>query len=268
MADWSRRGFGGAVAALMLALAAIGSAAAPASAQKAAQPVRVFAAASLTDALNELADAYAKAGHVKPVLNYAGSSVLARQIEQGARADVFISADEPWMDYLAERKLIDPATRSSFLSNRLVLIAPADKPFVAKIASGFDLAKALGGGKLAMADPDSVPAGRYGRAALQSLGAWDRVQGAVVRAENVREALRLVETGEAAAGIVYRTDALAAGARVRIVAEFPETSHPKISYPAAAIAEGSGPEAAAFLTFLKSAPAGAVFRRFGFILLQ
>lgn len=237
----------------------------PADAQN-ARPARVFAAASLTDVLNTLAPMYAATGHPTPVFNYAASSVLARQIEQGAPADLFISADEPWMDYLAERRLIDSATRVSFLSNRLVLIAPHDHPFRVDIRAGFDLAGALQGGRLAMADPDSVPAGRYGRAALQSLGVWSSVAGSVVRGENVRAALRFVETGEAAAGIVYATDAQASGSRVTIVGTFPELSHPHISYPMAVVRGGRDSEARAFAAFLQTSAARAVFQQQGFIL--
>ncbi|MBS0385849.1 MAG: molybdate ABC transporter substrate-binding protein [Proteobacteria bacterium] len=236
-----------------------------ASAQPAQAPAaRVFAASSLTDALGRIAPLYEAAGHPQPVFNYAASSVLARQIDQGAGADVFISADEAWMDYLAERRLIDPATRVSLLANRLVLIAPADRPLHLRIANGFDLAGAIGSGRLAMADPDSVPAGRYGRAALVNLGVWNAVNGAVVRAENVRAALRLVELGEASAGIVYRTDALASGNRVQIVDVFPQISHPRISYPIAVTRNGNG-EGRAFAAFLRSDAARRVFHDLGFI---
>jgi molybdate transport system substrate-binding protein len=214
--------------------------------------------------LNELGAAYEAAGHPRPVFNYAASSVLARQIDQGAGADLFISADEVWMDYLAERRLIDATSRVSILSNRLVLIAPKDEAFTIQIRSGFPLHAALRGGRLAMADPDSVPAGRYGRAALQRLGVWSAGQGDVVRAENVRAALRFVELGEAAAGIVYLTDARASD-RVVVVGEFPAASHPRISYPMAVVRGGRGAEARAFAAFLRSEAADAVFRRFGFI---
>lgn len=251
--------------ALLAAFAALALVAAPhAFAQPAAQPVRVYAASSLTDALNELGPIYAQTGHPAPVLVYAASSALARQIEQGAEADVFISADEQWMDYLAERHLIAPATRVSFLGNRLVLIAPADHPIRLRIRRNFDLFGALHGGRLAMADPDSVPAGRYGRAALESLGVWARVSPAVVRAENVRAALRFVELGEAAAGIVYLTDAMASGPRVQVVDEFPQSSYPRISYPMAAVSGGNAAEARAFQAFLRSTAARRVFQRMGF----
>lgn len=250
---------------LFLALAALFAASSLAYAQPAEQPARVFAASSLTNVLTELGDAYAAQGHPKPVFNFAGSSVLARQIDQGASADLFISADEPWMDYLAGRRLIDASTRVSFLSNRLVLVAPRDAPLNLRIAYGFDLHGALNGNRLAMADPDSVPAGRYGRAALQNLGVWSSVAGDVVRGENVRAALRFVELGEAGAGIVYLTDARASD-RVSVVGEFPDASHPYISYPMAVVRGGRTREAASFEAFLQTPAADAVFARAGFIL--
>lgn len=256
-----RRGF----LTLGFVLAASFALGGPALAQAEKKPLLVYAASSLTDALNQVADAYAAAGHPKPTLSYAASSTLARQIEQGARADLFISADEDWMDYLAQRKLIEPATRVSILSNKLVLVAPSDRPLNVKIAPGFDLKGALAGGKLAMADPESVPAGKYGRAALQALGAWSAVEGDVARAENVRAALRFVETGDAAAGIVYLTDARASGAKVKIVGEFPQATFPKISYPLAAIKGGQAGEAKAFAGFLRGPKARAIFKAQGFI---
>jgi molybdate transport system substrate-binding protein len=247
-------------AALVLGLPGNGAHAQP------TKPLTVFAASSLTDALNEIAPLYAAAGHPAPVFSYAASAVLARQIEQGARADLFASADEPWADYLAERKLIDPATRVSLLSNTLVLVAPTDKPMKVKIRKGFNLAGALGDGKLAMADPDSVPAGKYGKAALENLNVWSSVAGKVARAENVRAALRFVEVGEAAGGIVYATDALASGPKVKVVGEFPASSYPNISYPFAAVTGGNATEAKAFLAFLRTKPAQDVFKRKGFVI--
>jgi molybdate transport system substrate-binding protein len=228
-----------------------------------ARPITVFAASSLIDALNQVADAYAKAGHVRPVFSFAASSVLARQIEQGARADLYVSADVAWMAYMAQRKLIVPASRVSLLGNTLVLVAPHSSAMNLKITPGFDLLGALDGGKLAMGDPANVPAGVYAKAALQSLEAWSAVASSVALAENVRAALRFVETGDAAAGIVYGSDALAAGDRVRLVGEFPETSHPKISYPMALV-RGGQPEAKAFAAFLHSQQARAIFKRLGF----
>lgn len=248
--------------ALVLALAAVLPSGA--SAQQEAKALRVYAASSLTDAMKELGDMYAATGAKKPVFVYASSSVLARQIEQGAPADFFVSADEPWMDYVSERKLIDPATRNSMLSNRLVLVAPRDSAMGVKLKAGVDLLGALKGGKLAMGDPDSVPAGKYGKAALQSLGVWSKVEGSVVRAENVRAALLFVERGEANAGIVYLTDQMASKG-VKLVDTFPAISHPKISYPMAVVRGGMEAEAAKFEAFLKTPEAKAVFTRLGFI---
>jgi len=230
-----------------------------------APPLRIFAAASLTDALQEVGRAFAARGRAAPIFNFAASSTLARQIEQGAEADVFFSADEDWMDYLAQRQLIVAQTRTSLLSNRLVLIAPTDRRFSLRLRRGANLAAALNGGRLAMADPTSVPAGRYGQAALTSLGLWDSVSSSVVRAENVRAAMRFVELGEAAAGIVYATDAQAAGARVAVVDAFPETTHPPISYPMATIAGRIDARTRDFSRFAQSGAVDAIFRRHGFI---
>jgi molybdate transport system substrate-binding protein len=252
-----------AVSAALFGIVSLFTTATPAMAQQ-ARPVRVYAASSLTDAMNEIGTLYAAKGHPRPVLVYAASSVLARQIEQGAPADVFVSADESWMDYLSERKLIDPSTRTSMLSNRLVLIAPNDRPLNVKIGAGMDLLGALKGGKLAMGDPDSVPAGKYGRAALQSLGVWSQVEGSVVRAENVRAALQFVQRGEANAGIVYLTDQMAVKDKVTLVGAFPEISHPRISYPMAAVKGGNASEAAKFQAFVEGPEARAVFIRLGF----
>jgi molybdate transport system substrate-binding protein len=253
-----RRKFLGLVAAA--ALAGVTSAHA-----KDAKPVTVYAASSLTDALNEVAHAYEASGHAKPVFSYASSAQLARQIEQGARADMFVSADETWMDYLAERKLIVTASRASILSNKLVLVAPAASTMNLKIGSGFDLSGALNGGKLSMADPESVPAGKYGKAALQSLGVWGAVEPSVAKAENVRAALRFVETGDAPAGIVYLTDAMASGSKVKVIGEFPPSSYPKISYPIALV-KGAKGGAKPFADYLRSPTAVAIFKRQGFII--
>ena len=249
------------VAAGLLALASI----APSCAQAPAKPLRIYAASSLTDAMEQIGDMYAAKGNKKPIFVYASSSVLARQIEQGAPADFFMSADEPWMDYLGERKLIDPATRKSPLSNRLVLVAPKDSTMDVKLTAGVDLMSALKGGKLAMGDPESVPAGKYGKAALQSLGVWSQVESSVVRTENVRAALTFVERGEANAGIVYLTDQIASKG-VRLVGTFPAISHPKISYPMAVVRGGMEAEAAKFEAFLQAPEAMAVFTRLGFVL--
>jgi molybdate transport system substrate-binding protein len=257
----------GLAAILAVALAACSPKTEEAAAPGAAPPeaaVRVFAASSLTDVLKTVAEAYAAKGHPAPVLNFAASSELARQIEQGADADMFLSADEAWMDYLAERELIDPAMRVSLLTNTLVLIAPSDKPIAIEIKDGMNLKAALKGGKLAIANPDSVPAGKYAREALEHVKAWAGVEKDTARAENVRAALRFVEAGEAAAGIVYATDAKAAGDKVVVAAEFPAGSHTPITYPAAVIAgKGEGP-AKGFKDFLGSPEAKAVFEAAGF----
>jgi molybdate transport system substrate-binding protein len=199
------------------------------------------------------------------VVSYAASSALAKQIANGAPVDLFISADLEWMDYLAARKLIDAQSRSNLLSNRLVLIAPAGSSVKLDVAPNFPLAAALGGGRLSIADPGHVPAGKYARSALESLGVWGSVAGRTAQAENVRAALVLVSRGEAPLGIVYRTDALA-DVRVRTVAEFPESSHPPIVYPAALIASTKSPAARDFLEYLKSQAARALWTKHGFAL--
>lgn len=222
----------------------------------------VLAAASLQESLSEAADAWAAEGHVRPTLSFAASSALARQIVSGAAADLFISADEDWMDAVERAGQLRSGSRRELAGNALVLIAPAAGP--ASVALEPDaIAAALGDGRLAMADPESVPAGRYGKAALTSLGLWSRVAGRIAPAENVRAALALVERGAAPLGIVYATDARAAR-RVRVVAAFPASSHPPIRYPAAILAASTSPDAGAFLAFLLSPPGQAIFARRGF----
>jgi len=223
----------------------------------------VLAAASLQESLTQAANDWAAQGHPKPVISFAASSALARQVEAGAPADLFISADEPWMDYLAERSLIAPGTRVSFLANKLVLVAPTTSTAKLAIGSRFPLARALGTGRLAMADPDAVPAGKYGKAALEKLGVWSGVEAKVARADSVRGALALVERGEAPFGIVYATDAQAS-AKVKIVGTFPASSHPPITYPVARLKSATNTEAEAFRRFLVSARGKAIFRRYGF----
>ena len=223
----------------------------------------VFAASSLAEALTEVGEAYAKTGKAKPVFSFAASSAIARQVESGAPASLFVPADEEWMDYLAARSLIVADTRASFLGNTLVLVTPADRPLTVSIGPGFPLAAALGKGKLALADPTSVPAGKYGKAALESLGVWSAVEANVVRGDNVRNALAFVERGEAAAGIVYATDA-ALTKTVVVVGTFPASSHPPISYPLAVVAGHDTPAARAFRDFLLGPEANAVYRKFGF----
>jgi molybdate transport system substrate-binding protein len=223
----------------------------------------VFAAASLTDVMEELSADWQKSSGRKVRLSFAASSVLARQIEAGGAADVFVSADQEWMEYLAARDLIAQPSRRNLAGNRLVLIAPGDSRVALTIARGFDLAGALGSGRLATADPDTVPLGRYARAALGSLGVWDSVSGKLVRADNARSALTYVARGEAPLGIVYATDA-AAESRVRVVGVFPAGSHAPVTYPAAALS-GAGAGALAYLDFLGSARAASVWKKHGFV---
>ena len=225
--------------------------------------VLVFGAASLKDALDAQVVAFTSATGHTVVVSYGASNALARQIEAGAPADVFIAADLDWMDYIETKGLVQPGTRVDLLRNTLVLIARADSKSTLRIGPGFDLAGALGTEKLAMANPDSVPAGKYGKAALQSLGVWTRVDKQVARAENVRAALLLVSRGEAPFGIVYGTDARA-DRGVRIVDSFPAASHPPIVYPAALVARGKSTAAEAFLDYLQSPSAQLVWKRSGF----
>ncbi|KQN34908.1 molybdenum ABC transporter substrate-binding protein [Sphingomonas sp. Leaf407] len=233
----------------------------PAMAQR--RPATVLAAASLQESMNAAADVWARRGHPRPVLSFAASSALARQAAAGAPADLFVSADMEWMDYLAARGVLASATRATLLGNRLVLVAPRASAVRIALRPGVDLRQALGQGRLAMADPAAVPAGRYGKAALERLGAWNDVAPLVVRAENVRAALALVERGVAPLGIVYATDAKAS-ARVRVVAVFPAASHPPIVYPIARLKASRNPEGEAFRRFLVSGAGKAVFVRYGF----
>ncbi|MGH7024983.1 MAG: molybdate ABC transporter substrate-binding protein [Caulobacteraceae bacterium] len=231
-----------------------------------ASMLTVFAAASLKEALNTAGWVYV-AQFLHPVrFSYGASSALARQIEQGAPADVFISADVDWMDYLAKKRLIVAATRRNLLSNHLALIAPAKAKVSLAIEYRMPLAKALGGGRLAIAGPD-VPAGRYGQAALTKLGVWDQVKDRLAPAENVRAALNFVARGEAPLGIVYDTDAKIEPA-VKIVGLFPDSSHPPIVYPGAVVATSKNPNAKPFLDSLISPLEARVFRKYGFRVLR
>ncbi len=228
-----------------------------------AQDLVVFAAASLKESLDEAARTFERASGQKVTVSYAGSSALAKQLENGAPAHVFVSADGDWMDYLAARRLIDAATRADLLRNRLALIAPAGSTAAIDIKPGLRLAAPLGAGRLAIADPDHVPAGKYARAALEKLGAWNEIETRLARAQNVRAALIFVARGEAPLGIVYQTDALAEK-RVRVLALFPEDSHPAIVYPVAVTTSSKHALAAGFVAFLKSREARAIFERHGF----
>ena len=237
------------------------------AADKPGEELTVFAASSLTNVMQDLATAYKQATGVEVRLSFAASSALARQIESGARADVFFSADTEWMDYLQSRQLIKTSTRHDVVGNALVLIAPADSKIELKIAPNFPLAKALGtGGHLATGDPDSVPVGKYARSALTQLGVWNDVADKIVRADNVRTALLYVDRGEAPLGIVYATDAFVDG-KVRVVDTFPASSHTPITYPIATTTVAK-PAAAAFVGYLRGPVAEAAFKKYGFISLR
>jgi molybdate transport system substrate-binding protein len=232
-----------------------------------AADVTVLAAASLTDALGQIDADYEKASGNKVKAAFGGSSALAKQLEKGAPADLFISADVPWMDYVAKANLIDPASRTDLLGNHLVLVGPASSTETVTIDKNYDLAAALKGGKLSVADTNAVPAGKYAKASLEKLGQWDKVQGSLAQGENVRAALALVERGEAPLGIVYQTDAMVA--KVKVIGTFPDDSHPPIIYPVALTVQGAKSDAAkAYIEYLKSDAAKAVFAKAGFVILK
>jgi molybdate transport system substrate-binding protein len=250
-----RRAFAVGVAIAMIASAALAQPA----------PLTVFAAASLKNALDDVDTAYTAQSHVAVHASYAASSALAKQIEQGAPADAFVSADSDWMDYVAQKQLIVAASRIDVLTNHLSLVAPVSSTANLKIRKGFALAAALGDGRLAIAGPE-VPAGKYGRASLQALGVWDAVKDHLAPAENVRGALAFVAQGEAPLGIVYDTDAKSEP-KVKIVGLFPDDSHPRIVYPAALVAASKNPSGGTYLAFLRGPQASAIFKRYGFIVL-
>ena len=227
--------------------------------------ILVFAAASLTEAVQELSTAYEKTAAATVKSSFDSSSVLARQIEAGAQADVFFSADTAWMDHLQSRNLIKPGSRQNLLGNTLVLIAPAKSQIQLKIAPHFPLAAALGDGRLATGDPDSVPAGRYARSALTTLGVWDAIAPRLARAENVRVALLYVARGEAPLGIVYGSDALA-DKGVRVVDTFPEETHEPIVYPIA-LTTSAKSQAAGFVAYLSGPQGRDIFVKHGFTVL-
>lgn len=237
--------------------------AAPAAVRAAEPEITVFAAASLTDALQDIGKLYEQQGKGRIIASFASSSDLARQIEHGAPADLFVSADQQWADYLDQRGLLDKASRLVLLRNDLVLIAPAGSEVKLTIGPGFALAQALGDGRLAVGDPDHVPAGIYAHQALESLGVWAAIEPRLARAGSVRAALAFVERGECPLGIVYRSDALA-DSKVKVIGTFPETSHPPVIYPAALIAGHHSPAAVEFLHYLTTPEAASIFRRHGF----
>jgi len=229
-----------------------------------AQELTVFAAASLTDAMKDLSAQWVKAGHQPLRMSFGSSSTLARQIEQGAPANVFASADEKWMDYLQEKNLIVASTRKDLLGNELVLVVPADKPRHVRIDPAFDLLSLLGAaGRLAVGDPAHVPVGIYAEQALKKLGKWDSIEPRLARTNDVRSGLLLVERGEAPAGIVYATDA-SVSKGVMVAAVFPVESHDPVSYPFAVTKAGDTAEARSLLEFLAGAQARAVFVQHGF----
>jgi molybdate transport system substrate-binding protein len=237
------------------------------AAEARAERVNVFAAASLKTALDGVSAAWkAETGH-DTANTYAASSALARQIEAGAPADIFISADVDWMQYLSGRNLTVKDSEVKLLGNALVLVVPAGSTARLKIAPGFALDTLIGDGRLAVADVKAVPAGKYAKAALESLGVWPKLEARIAQAENVRAALKLVATGEAPAGIVYRTDA-ESEPQVKILDTFPEHTHPAITYPAAILSSSTTPAAAAFMDFLRSPTATEIFRTSGFEVLN
>jgi molybdate transport system substrate-binding protein len=241
---------------LLLTLTAL-----PAVAQ---EKVTVYAAASLRNALEDVDTAFTKTSGIKVTASYAASSALAKQIEQGAPADVFISADLKWMDYLDQHKLIRSDSRVNLLGNRLVLIAPKNSKLDhVTIAKDFDIAKLIGDGRIAVADVKAAPAGLYAQAALQSLGAWQAAEGKLAMAENVRAALAFVAREETPIGIVYETDAKVEP-KVKIVGVFPDDSYPPVTYPVARITASTSPVVAGYLAFLRSSAAKAIFENYGF----
>lgn len=234
---------------------------APAAAQQ--RGPLLLAAASMQEAMTAAADAWTARGHPRPVLSFAGSSALARQIRAGAPADLFVSADEDWMDDVEKAGLVMRGTRANLAGNRLVLVRPTNARLSLRIGRNMPIARALGDGRLAMANPDSVPAGKYGKAALTALGVWPAVAPKVARADNVRAALALVERGATPLGIVYATDARA-GNGVAIVGAFPESSHAPIRYPLARLTASRHRDAEGFRRFLLSATGRSILKRYGF----
>jgi molybdate transport system substrate-binding protein len=245
--------------------AALVSGIGPAAAQ--GRDVLVFAAASLKNALDEVAGQWQRETGRKVAISYAASNTLIKQIEQGAPAEIFISADLDWMDYGQQKNLIKPETRANLLGNRIVLIAPKDSTLSLKVEKGLDLSAALKGGRLSMGNVEAVPAGKYGKAALEKFGAWDGVKDRIAQAESVRAALLLVSRGETPLGIVYQTDAVS-DPGVKIVGTFPDDSHPPIIYPIALTKDSGSASAAEFLKYIRSPAAKPAFERQGFTVLE
>jgi len=259
---WMRTTMTTRLAASLLLWALIASSR-PAFAAADPSPIMVFAAASLTNVLGDLGDEFTEQTSIPVRFSFAASSVLARQIENGAPADIFFSADVEWMDYLQQRELIQRRTRRDVVGNRLVLIAPASSGIKLKIAPHFALVSALAGGRLATGDPDSVPVGRYAKEALIALGIWQDIANRLIRADSVRSALAFVDRGEAPLGIVYETDALI-DQNVRTVDVFPADSHKPIVYPMA-LTTSAKPDAGRFLAFIRGPAGDAAFKAHGFV---
>jgi molybdate transport system substrate-binding protein len=254
------------VSSFMLSLLVTLLVAASPHAQAQDKTLTVFAAASMKNALDDVNAAYTKKTGVKVVTSYAASSTLMKQIEQGAPADAFVSADLDWMDYGSQKKVVKDDTRVNLLGNKIVLIAPKDSKLNdVKIGPGFDLAKLVGDGRVTTGDVASVPVGKYAKAALEKLGAWDAAAPKFAMAESVRAALALVARGEAVLGIVYETDAKVEPG-VKIVGAFPEDSHPPIIYPVAATVTAK-PDTGDYLAFLRTQAAKTVFEKYGFTFL-
>jgi len=228
-----------------------------------ADNITVFAAASLKEALDAVVHAYEANGKDHVTISYSGSNALGRQIENGAPADIFISADEDWIDYVVQRNLALAGSRTNLLANDLVLIAPAASKVQLKLAPGVNIAAALGNGRIALANPDAVPAGKYAKAAFTALGAWSAIEGKVAATDNVRAALALVSRGEVPLGVVYRTDAIV-DKGVRIVDTFPAGTHPPVVYPMVRLKRGTSSSVTALLTYLASPEALITFKQFGF----
>ena len=231
------------------------------------QSITVFAAASMKNALDDVDAAFTKASGIKVTASYEASSALAKQIEAGAPADVFISADQRWMDYVSEHKLIKADTRVNLLGNKLVLIAPKDSKLDhVAIGQGFDIAKLAGDGRIAVADVKAVPAGLYAKAALEKLGAWKAAEPKLAQGENVRATLAFVARGETPLGIVYETDARIEP-KVKIIGVFPANSHPPVTYPVAATANTTKADVPKYLDFLRTQQAKGIFEKYGFNVL-
>jgi molybdate transport system substrate-binding protein len=258
-----KRSIGAAI--IGLACLAVFHVAKPATAQT--KPVVIFAAASLKNALDEVKSAWERDTGKSATIVYAASNMLAKQIEAGAPADLFVSADLDWMEYAASKKLIRPEGRVNLLGNSLVLIAPKDSNIAAFSGTGPDLSSLLGSERLAMGNVDAVPAGKYGKAALETLGQWDSVKDKIAQAESVRAALLLVSRGEAPLGIVYGSDAVS-DPGVRIIYTFPADNHPAIIYPSAVTSDSTNTDAAVFLAYLRSPAAKPIFEKQGFVLLN